>query len=124
MKRDMDLIRAILLKIEECEECDGMGWIADMQVDDYSNDMVMYNMQLLVKAGLIEAADMRSNVGVCWYPKALTWAGHEFLDAAKEETRWKKAKGVASKVGGISFDVLKAILVKLSTDAAMGQIHP
>ena len=51
-------------------------------------------------------------------PMRLTWAGHEFLDAARNESFWKTAtKNVVQKTGGLMFDVLKQALIKLATDA-------
>lgn len=47
----------------------------------------------------------------------LTWLGHEFLDAARDDGRWEKAKSAISKVGGWSFEVVKHILVELAKDA-------
>lgn len=54
-------------------------------------------------------------------PKRLTYAGHEFIEASRRDTLWQKAKTIAlEKTGGLSVDVLKAILIKLATDAALG----
>lgn len=47
----------------------------------------------------------------------LTWEGHEFLDAAREDTRWNKAKEVAAKTGSLTFSMLKEVLVQLSAEA-------
>ena len=46
----------------------------------------------------------------------MTWAGHEFLDAAREGTRWNQAKELVKKRGsGMMFEVLKTVLVQLAT---------
>ena len=43
---------------------------------------------------------------------SLTWQGHEFLDAARNDTIWRKAKKkVLETTGGLAFDVLKAALL-------------
>lgn len=45
---------------------------------------------------------------------SLTWAGHEFAEAARDDARWKKAMGlVAEKGGSITLDVMKDLLVSL-----------
>jgi Hypothetical protein (DUF2513) len=42
----------------------------------------------------------------------LTWRGHEFMDAARNDTVWRKAKTrVMANVGGLAFDVLRATLL-------------
>jgi hypothetical protein len=44
----------------------------------------------------------------------MTWAGHEFLDAAREDTRWKKAMDIVRDKGrSVTFEVLKALLISL-----------
>lgn len=44
----------------------------------------------------------------------LTWEGHEFAEAARDERRWKNAMGiVAERSGNITLDVMKQLLVSL-----------
>ena len=50
----------------------------------------------------------------------LTWEGHEFAEAARDETRWEKAMGIVTEKGGaITIDVLKNLLSSLMK-AALG----
>ena len=45
----------------------------------------------------------------------MTWEGHEFADAARDETRWKKAMGIVEEKGGaVTLDVLKELLLHLA----------
>jgi hypothetical protein len=47
-------------------------------------------------------------------PRRLTWLGHEFLDAAREDLRWGQAKRlVLEKTGSVSFATLQQVLVEL-----------
>jgi hypothetical protein len=79
MKRDMDLCREIA-----------------------------YQVHLLRQGGLIEAEDGSDLQGLAYKPLRLAWHGHEFLDAARNDTIWRKAKvKVLGTVGGLAFDVLK-----------------
>jgi hypothetical protein len=49
----------------------------------------------------------------CWLAGGLTWEGHEFLDAARDDTRWSKAKKLVQEKGGsLMFEALKAVLVQ------------
>ena len=51
---------------------------------------------------------------------SVTWAGYEFLDAARSDTVWNRAKSaVITGAGGLAFDVLKAVLIKVGVDQAM-----
>ena len=118
MNRDMDLIRDILLAIEESAE-DPRGWI-DLDLPERSAKEVSYHVMLLDQAGLIEGQNLSSmgEEGFEWRPKSLTWHGHEFLDAARSETIWNKAKSKAMEVtGGLSLDVLQALLTHYAKQA-------
>ena len=79
-------------------------------------------VQLLHEAGLLDAHDLsNSKDKLVWLPSRLTYAGHEFLDAARKDTLWQKAKAITlEKSGGLSFEALKAVLLKLAVDAATG----
>lgn len=54
--------------------------------------------------GLGEAATLGSG-GPEAIPQNLTWCGHEFLDAAREPTRWEEAKEILHKAGGGSINI-------------------
>lgn len=84
MKRNMDLIRLILLEIEK-GPYDG-SWL-DINIDGYTDNDISYHVILLAEAGLIEAQDNSTLDGLSWQPKRLTWQGHEFLDASRDESR-------------------------------------
>ena len=122
MKRDMDLCRQILLKIEECEETmihDHHQLEADLQKENYSQSQVGYHVKLLHQANLIEAIEASSHGSLDYFiPKSITWQGHEFLENARNEKLWEKAKSVARKKGvGLTLDILQSLLTKLGKDA-------
>ena len=84
---------------------------------------VVYHVKLLEEAGLVEIRDLSNLSGLRYWPTRLTWAGHEFLDAARDDTRWQKAKRfVIEKTGSLSFDLLKQVLTKIGIDS-IGSIH-
>ena len=120
MKRDMDLAREILLAIEANEKATGHGVIR-IDMEGRTRDEISYHVKQLYQAGLIEAVDASSSSGLHWAPRCLTWSGHEFLDTAREPSRWAKAMQVAKDKGGVlSFDVLKIVLAELVKRAALG----
>lgn len=110
MKRDMDLARLILLKIEQTAD-DPRLWI-NMEIPDYTTAEVSYHVMILNEAGLIEADDLstRGRGNSDWRPKRLTWNGHEFLDAARNDSIWNKAK---EKASSMNFELLKEFLLSL-----------
>lgn len=52
----------------------------------------------------------------------LTYAGHEFLDAARQDTLWQKAKQMVLKnAGTLTVEALKIALSHLMQSAAQGK---
>lgn len=108
MKRDDDLVRAFLLAIEASE---GPVSLDRLDVPGAGRDEVVYHLKLLDDAGFIQARflygdDTTLNVFV----SRLTWDGHEFLDAVRDDGVWDSAKSqVASKVGSASLQILQAV---------------
>lgn len=116
MKRDLELIRKMVLAIEDAPS----GWAPDLKFDGYSDAQVGYHAYLLIDAGLAKGEDastMGSEAPEGFISK-LSWAGHEFADAARDEGRWKKAMGVVQEKGGtVTIGVLTQLLVALMKGA-------
>jgi hypothetical protein len=116
MKRDHDLIRRMVLAIEDAPS----GWAPDLSVEGYTPAQVGYHAYLLVDGGLARGVDVSTHgsQGPEALITSLTWAGHDFADAARDDTRWKSAmRTVAEKGGIVTFDVLKQLLVVLMKGA-------
>ena len=117
MKRDMDLVRKILLALEEQES----GFAEHkFKVEGYSEDEVGYHVLLLMEAGLVHGVDMThlGSKNPVAAPSRLTWQGYEFLDAARNDTLWNKAKGKVKEIGGsVAFSTLSTLLKKLAAEA-------
>ena len=116
MKRDLDLIRKMLLAIEDAPS----GWAPELKIDGNTDTQIGYHSYLMIDAGLAHGHDV-SELG-SEAPNSmisnLTWAGHEFADAARDETLWKKAMGiVAEKGGNITLDIMKQLLSSLMKGA-------
>ena len=104
MKRDMDLIRLILLEIEssECEI------IEDFQLEGYDIVSVKYNGELLFQAGLITKF-YEDAIGEL-VAGSLTWDGCDFLDKIRDNSVWKKTKDVIKDQGlPLIVDTIKTI---------------
>lgn len=116
MKRDMELIRSILLEVESCEDPQGSN---EIEIEAHSAAEINYHIGLLYKAGLIETHQLKLldlPEGI-YLNNNLTWEGHEFLDTARNDTVWNDAKNAAKRYGGsLPMDVLKSVLLKAATD--------
>ena len=115
MKRDMDLARRILQATESSDE-DPRGWVELGFVDEYPKNVVAYHVVLLADAGLIEAQDLMTmgEDGYRWMPKRLTAAGHDFLDAARQEENWTAGKQLLEQAGNASLTLLGEVLMHLA----------
>lgn len=120
MKRDMDLCRTLLIELESAEQL--QGWV-DLEIAGRSDEEVTYHIRLLQEAGLIEAQDLTTLTSTTWKAKRLTWAGHEFLSAAHNESVWTKAKSfVIEKTGTLSLELLKVGLSEVTKGLLTGKI--
>ena len=112
MKRDLDLTRKILEQVEEKSQ--GMGMV-DLDIPGFTQDQISYHVMQLDQAGFLKAIDCSTMEGMDWKASSLTWDGHEFLDAIRNEAVWNKIKEtVKDKGGSISFEVLKALALQLA----------
>lgn len=110
MKRDMDLARNILFEIEKYPESNGS---AQIEIENCSPKEISYHIKLLFQAGLIEADNLTDSSGFEWKAKSLTWEGHEFIEAARNDSRWNSAKKfILGKGGNLTFGVLKSVLIE------------
>ena len=118
MKRNFDLIRKLLIYLEEKPD-DKIVNAKDLEIDDYDEKDVMYNFILMDQAGLIRCERQYSSSTpdrvINVFPFSLTWDGHEFLELSRNETTWNNAKSIVlSKSGVLSLDVLKALLISMA----------
>src|ERR1700744_4948788 len=93
MKRDMEAVREILQRVEACDFKDAL-----MQTYDPATT---HHIAIMKEAGLIEAAIVKDHRGIPSQAAVfrLTWEGHEFLDAVREDDIWNKIKQKVIKPG-------------------------
>ena len=113
MKRDMDVVRDILLGIEQNDDLNGTAWYQfndpqELGVVDCTYEEFAYTMKLLADAHFLQAqADMRMPLVA-----GLTWQGHEFLDTVRDPEIWRQTKeraGAVASVGlGFLWEIAKA----------------
>jgi hypothetical protein len=117
MKRDMDCFRAVLLKIEELPSYTIME---GTEVEGYSAEQIAYHIKLAQDAGFIVARSLVDQAAI-FMVERLTFAGTEFLEAAKDDTLWQKAKQtVVKNTGTLTVEALKITLAQLIQNAARG----
>lgn len=101
MKRDADLIRDILLSVEN-DHTDIKSKITDQ-------DIINYHLHLMIDGGLLNGQEVNEGQ---WKVYGLTWQGYELTDLIGDNTRWSAIK---QKLNGksCSFEIIKLIARKL-----------
>ena len=109
MKRDMDLVRLILLEIEDKYRSTA---IYDLAIDGYDTEMVAYHCKILYEAGLISdyKAQYADNEIYVFGVGSLTWDGNDFLEKIRDDSQWKKVKETITKKGlPLVVDTIKSV---------------
>ena len=109
MKRDMDLVRLILLEIEDKYRSTA---IYDLAIDGYDTEMVAYHCKILYEAGLISdyKAQYADNEIYVFGVGSITWDGNDFLEKIRDDSQWKKVKETITKKGlPLVVDTIKSV---------------
>lgn len=118
MKRNMELIRKILLTVED-KYVDTWLHNNEIEIDGYDMKTIGYHCAVLHDAGLLY--DYKGQYGdgelLQFGVGRLTWDGHEFLDKIKSDTVWNKTKDMITEKG-IPFvlDAVKEIATAVTAE--------
>ena len=103
MKRDLDIVRAILLSAEEED---------NSRLEEFDDQVVGYHAKIMHEAGLIDAQLIEEYSGgmkkvrECRI-KSLTWDGHDYIDAMRDDNIWNKTKElITSNTTSWTFSIL------------------
>lgn len=116
MKRNMDLCRLILFKIEDEYKSTALS---HLQIDGYDIEIIVYHCDLLFEAGLIKSykSTYASDKIYFFSVGALTWEGHDFLDKIRENTMWNRTKNrIKENALPMTLEVIKTIATSLIND--------
>lgn len=121
MKRDMDMVRSILKKVEQAPgnlgEADFLG--------ECDPPVVYYHLELMIAHGLLDGSVRRDWSGdvIEVDISGLTWDGQDFLEAMRNDRVWVRAKkAVAEAVGSTTFDVVKQACSMVALQAVKSQL--
>lgn len=105
MKRDMELIRRILLTIEAGKPVAELPGVTAEQLAGH--------IQLLDDAELVIARDVSDLDGPEFEIERITWKGHEFLDAARNQSVWNTVRRtLKEKAMTVTLGILQKMLIK------------
>ena len=121
MKRDMELVRKILLKLEE----NNIG-NNDVIIEGYDRSIVAEHCSIMYKYGLIKnfnVASAGNNPYYIFWASGLTWEGHDFLDKIRDDGTWHKTvKTIAEKGLDMSIKTIGTISTAFITAATEGAV--
>jgi hypothetical protein len=118
MKRDMDIIRKIVLTLRDSDT-------VISKVEGIPDNEYLVHAQLVIEAGLAEGNIAKSghNLAIPGHVRLvrLTWPGQDFADAIKDDNIWNKAKEhVMKPAASWTFDILLKYLGSLITGNIFG----
>jgi hypothetical protein len=111
MKRDFDLIRRIMVQVEKVPA----GHLVDESLieflgldREYDRETILEHIKLILEEGLVRGKVHESfGANDSFNITGITWKGHDFIDASKDETIWGKAKETVLKpTASITFGIL------------------
>ncbi|AVI28715.1 DUF2513 domain-containing protein [Bacillus velezensis] len=120
MKRDFDLIREILITLENDNNPESWKVI---QLEERDQKVISYHVKLLTEAGLIEGKDTNLNPGFWWYARSLTNQGHDFLDTIKNETTYSKIKEkMGNQLKTAPLTVVSSVAVEIAKEWTLSKL--
>ncbi|MFU0524799.1 DUF2513 domain-containing protein [Gardnerella pickettii] len=120
MRRNMDLVREILIEVSKSDKEVRASDIAEKS-SKYSLEEIIYNIKIMGEGNLINVYIDEREVGVVdAYIMDMTWHGNEFLDSISSNEIWEKIKNnFSDKIINIPFDILTS-LAKLYLKSKLG----
>ena len=110
MKRDMDLVRLLLIEIEE-KALEPYAGLQDIKIEGFKSQEIDYNLDLLIKSGMIEGEVQIYGGGQSThFIQGITWLGHDFLEDIRDPEMWARTKKGANQIKSWSIETIKEIV--------------
>ncbi|MDU9408209.1 DUF2513 domain-containing protein [Pseudomonas sp. zfem001] len=114
MRRDPELIRQLMLKLESLEKpataIATVGYRENLAIDGYTDDQVYYHVDQILMSGWVDMAGGRGmNPSGHFYFRGLTPTGHDFVDSVRDDAIWKLTKEGVSAAGGFTMETLATL---------------
>ena len=114
MKRDPDVIRSILLLVEQTPAGE---FTSNFDSVPSEHAILVEHIKLLQDAGFVEARIGEYSGGLsAAVILRMTSAGHDFLDKVRDPDIWRKTKEKVHKAGGFSLELLGIVAKGLIKD--------
>ena len=110
MEIDVELMREIMLEIEDKISWDGLR--SQIKIDGHSEEEINYYLQILLDEGLIKAECIPYiGGGKCFLIKHITLLGNEFIANTKDPSKWDKVKnGIMPVVKKVTISAIPKVI--------------
>lgn len=113
MKLNMDIVRSLLLQIEEETTLDHTILFEKSE----TNSDTFYALLKLKEAGYINSIDTNAWGGIVQVEvKSLTYEGHKFLDTIRDPKIYRETKNTVKKFGSVSLDIFSKVAAQILKD--------
>jgi hypothetical protein len=112
MKRDLDLVREVLLQIEGLPA----GPPAQYRTSEIEDPVLLAHFELVIASGLVigKIARSQGTRGDVISISGLSWEGHEWLEMVRSQAMWNEVKSALLDNGGaLTFELTKEVATKL-----------
>ena len=121
MKRDLELIREIMLQIEAHE---GSGFMSDADLKGAPKNEILFQLHLIQEDGYIESEIINTidgNSEATIY--GLTKEGRKYLDIIRDNSLWTKVIKTLKKIGGVILEVIRMFMPEIKNYFANLHLH-
>ncbi|KTT30194.1 hypothetical protein SB18R_02825 [Pseudomonas oryzihabitans] len=110
MKRDMDLIRSIMLRLEGIDKPIKRILVfqdveSEFPIEGYTSEEIVYHYGLIAEKGWVDTAGPMNHYRNFVF-RGITSDGHDFVDSVRDEQVWVMTREGAKKAGAFSLDLL------------------
>ena len=112
MKRDLDLVRQLMLQIEALPAAPPVQY----RMSEIEDPVLLAHLEMLIEAGLVNGRISRSQGtrGDVISVSGLTWQGHEWIEMVRSQSLWNDVKSAVLDGGGVlTFELTKAVAAKI-----------
>ena len=112
MKRDLDLVRQLLLQIEALPA----GPPAQYRTSEIEDPVLLAHFELVIGAGLVNGKIARSQGarGDVISISGLTWEGHEWIEMVRSQAVWNETRAtLLDGAGALTYELTRAVAGKI-----------
>lgn len=114
MKLNQDCIRDLLLYLEDNLSYENTISINNLKLKDYSSDTIMYTADKLHEAGYIDCLKGSSDNYPILIATSISFTGHQYLDAIRDDSIWLETKNKLSKIGTFSLTIIQQLAISIA----------